>query len=422
MRILLLSLYYPPLNTIAAYRVEAFEKYLRSEGHVVDVITRYYDIDQRKGVSMFLGSEDPADFNEEYIKCENIIFSNFKRNNSKLITSKKLPPIIRGMYNYNNIDVFHYGWLSYMMNAYEKEFSKNKYDFIVSSYGPPVMFLAAKMISEKSKTPYIIDFRDSYIDERDKGLHLFFKKRIQKTIVGNSAGIVFSTEGMRDYFFSKAGRNLIGKPNRIVYNGIETDADFDEKVIDNDIVEAFNKLKTQNDLVLLHTGTLYQGQNIKFFTDSVRQFNRTHQRKIVFIFLGLAENDACEKLEMQDFVYLPKVNRSSAIKLQQLADALVLPVWAGRYTGFSGKTMEYLASGNIVLCSANPQKDMLDFFEKSMNVKVLDNYKMFESVCLGIMDKSILKKSINDSSVFTRKYWVKHLSLFLGELKGKFDH
>ena len=422
MRILLLSLYYPPLNTIAASRMAAFEKHLRSEGHVVDVITRYYDIYQQKGESMFLGSEEPTDFDEEYMKRDNVIYSNFKKDNSKLTFSNKLPPVIRGIYNYWNVDVFHYGWLSYMMNAYNKEFSKNIYDFIISSYGPPIMLLAAKMVSEKSKTPYIIDFRDSYIDERDKGLHLFFKKQIQKKMLAKASALLFSTEGMKDYFFTKCSTSLKEKSNCVIYNGVESEVDGDEKLIDKDIVETFKRIKKENALVLLHTGTLYEGQNIQFFTDGIKQFNSVHEKKIVLVFLGLAKNNGFVHVDIPNLIYLPKVNLSSALRLQQIADALVLPVWDGRYTGFSGKTIEYLASGNIVLCSPNPQNDLYDFFKRSTNVHVLDNYEMFENICSDITNGIVCRRLVENNSIFTRKYWVKELEVFMKELKRKQKH
>ncbi|MCX6296975.1 MAG: hypothetical protein NTX97_13115, partial [Bacteroidetes bacterium] len=324
MRILLLSLYYPPLNTIAAQRIGAFEKYLRSEGFEVDVITRYYDIHQQKGESMFLGFEQPVDFNEGYIRQENVVYSNFKGDNEKLLFSQKLPPIIRGFYNYSHIDVFHYGWLEYMMNAYEKEFSKNKYDFIISSYGPPVMLLAAKMLSERSKTPYLIDFRDSYIDERDKGLHLFFKKQIQKKILTNASGMIFSTEGMKDYFFKKWNTTFKEKSYCVVYNGVDSEVNADEKMVDKDIVEKFMSIKKGNMLVLLHTGTVYNGQNIQFFLNGIKQFNNISEKKIVLVFLGLAKNNSFVSIDLPNVIYLPKVNLPSALRLQELADALVL--------------------------------------------------------------------------------------------------
>src|SRR4051812_10165612 len=100
MRLLLLTLYYPPLNTIAGMRLKAFEKYLSEAGNSVDVITRYYDEEQQKGQSMFLGCEPSKNFSQSYIKIDNILYTNFDKRNSKLSFSEKLPPIIKGIYNY----------------------------------------------------------------------------------------------------------------------------------------------------------------------------------------------------------------------------------------------------------------------------------------------------------------------------------
>jgi hypothetical protein len=418
MRVLLLSLYYPPLNIIASSRCNAIVKYLKSEGADVDVITRYYDKDQQKGESMFLAGEEPTGFNQDYLRIENVLYTNFKKENNKIRLSKKLPPVIRGLYNYSNIDVFHYGWLDYMLNAYKKEFSKNKYDFIISSYGPPIMLLAARKLSEITGIPFIIDFRDSYIDEKDKGFHLFIKKKIQQKILLASSGIVFSTEGMKDFFNKKAGESLRKKSVCIVYNGIESERNLDEQLLERNIIEEFNAIKKNNDLVLLHTGTLYKGQNIEFFNDGLVKFNSTHNKKAALVFLGLAKNNFT-LTKTPGLFYLPKVNHVTALYLQQKADALVLPVWDGRYTGFSGKTMEYLVSGNIVLCSPKPQNDMKDFFERSGNVHVLENYKMLEDTCLSIMEKKLERKPVVDRTVFERKYWVKNLFKFLTHLKSQ---
>ncbi|HET6224893.1 MAG TPA: hypothetical protein VFF27_01350, partial [Bacteroidia bacterium] len=129
MRILLLTLYYPPLNTIAALRIKAFEKYFKAEGHQVDIITRYYDEQQQQGKSMFLGSESPENFNVPYIKQDHVIYTNFKARNEKKDFSEKLPPFIKGIYNYLNVDIYHYSWLSYVLLAFDKELKPNKYDF-----------------------------------------------------------------------------------------------------------------------------------------------------------------------------------------------------------------------------------------------------------------------------------------------------
>ena len=67
------------------------------------------------------------------------------------------------------------------------------------------------------------------------------------------------------------------------------------------------------------------------------------------------------------------MRHSTSVYLQRQADALLLPVYKDRYTGWSGKTFEYLASGTLVLCSPGPQEDLLPFFSECSNVIVLNN-------------------------------------------------
>jgi hypothetical protein len=100
----------------------------------------------------------------------------------------------------------------------------------------------------------------------------------------------------------------------------------------------------------------------------------------------------------------------------------VLPVWNGRYTGFSGKTMEYLASGNLVFCSPEPQQDLMEFFSLSENVIVLKDQEFFKETCRKMIRGGIKRKEIGDNSIFTRKHWIRHLSVFLKDLKNLYGH
>lgn len=415
MRILLLSLYYPPLNTIAAQRIKSFEKYLMEEGVAVDVITRYYDPEQQKGKSMLLGCESPKGFKEDYISKGNVIYTNFDEANSKLLFSKRLPPIVKGIYNYFNIDVYHYGWIKYAMEAFNKELSHNKYDFIISSYGPPVSMLLAKEISDKNNIPYLIDFRDSYIDEKDVSYHLFMKRFVLKKMLSNSRGLIFSTDGMRDFFSLKVSQRLKNIPSCVVYNGVEESSIADK--LENDILLEFNRIRKEHSMILLHTGTLYDGQNITFFIDSVNRFNAENQANVAIVFLGLAEN-RIKKLPEKSFIYyLSKVNHSTAMFLQKEASALLLPIWDGRYTGFSGKTQEYLFSGNYIITSPEPQKDLKLFLDLSPNVYISNSYNSFSVILKNISEGVYIKLPMLAKEKLYRLYWVKQLKSFLINLK-----
>jgi glycosyltransferase involved in cell wall biosynthesis len=417
MRIVLLTLYYPPSNTIAALRLKAFEKHLLALGHEVDVLTRYYDKTQQEGQSMLLASEPPKNFNLPYVREENVIYTNFDFINPKKAFSEKLPPGISGIYNYLNIDVFHYGWMEYALEAFKKELSGNRYDFIISSYGPPIAMRLAVTLSETYNIPYLIDFRDSYIDERDKGFHLLIKKWIVNRYLKNVSGYIFATEGMKDFFCNFLSLRNREVPCCVVYNGIEEEANEPVYHPKDELMEKFEQIKKNSSLLLLYTGTLYEKQNIQFFIKGVEEFNTKHKLKCAIVFVGLADMKA-SFIQRKDFIYLlPKISHEKSLYLQKQASALLLPVWDGRYTGFSGKTQEYIFSENIVITSPNPQADLSEFFDLSPNIFTPANEQELEKILLQIIKGSILKVPMKDKTKLYRSYWVKQLSEFLQRIK-----
>lgn len=417
MRLLFLTLYYPPLNTIAGLRISAFERYLKTHGHSVDVITRYYDEEQQQGKSMFLGSEAPENFNQSYIKKENVIYTNFDARSKRLLFSEKLPPVVRGLYNYSAVDVFHYGWVNYVFDAFERELKQNTYDFIVSSYGPPIAMLIGRKLSEKYNIPYIIDFRDSFIDERDTFFQLYMKKQVQEYNLKNAAGLIFATEGMRQFFVKYASDQLKKIPSVVVYNGVdEKDLSGSFSLADEPVVTLFHELKEKHSFVLLHTGTLYAGQNIAFFFNALDQYNSKHQTNGIIVFLGLAQSDASNQFNLPFVHVLPKVKHATAMYLQKEASALLLPIWDGRYTGFSGKTLEYLYSENFIITSPNPQADLKEFLALSPNVHIPIDKSGFEVELTSIL-KGQKKQALKEREKLYRSYWIKRMMQFLSDLK-----
>ena len=416
MRILLLSLYYPPLNSIAALRVKAFENYLTKEGHHVDVITRYYDKEQQQGQSMFIASESPKKFKVPYLKTDNVLYTNFDALNSKKKFSGKLPPLIRGLYNYLHVDIFHYGWVKYVFEAFEKEYRKNTYDYVIASYGPPIAMYIAKKIFDVYRIPYLIDFRDSFIDERDVSYQLLMKKMVQRRTLKNAAGLLFATEGMKDIFLKNADEQLRKTPSCIVQNGVDDTNDSSAHADDAATVARFEELKAGHSFLLLHTGTLYSGQNSDFFMEGVKEFNKKFNASGIVVFLGLAENRSANELDYP-FVYkLPRVKHTTSMYLQKRASALLFPIWDGRYTGFSGKILEYLFSENFIITSPHPQSDLKEFLNISSNVFIPENNHSFTTILEQLVSNSLVKYPLKDRDKLYRSYWVRKLITFLTSL------
>ncbi len=276
----------------------------------------------------------------------------------------------------------------------------------------------AKKLSEKYDIPYIIDFRDSFIDEKDIFYQLLMKKITQQLKLRNAAGLIFATKGMQEFFIKNASRKLKKIPASVIYNGVdEINDNPSPDVSDEKIVLKFNELKQLHAFVLLHTGTLYSGQISAFFLRGVESFNKQHRTNGIVVFLGLTENNATNTLNYPFVHVLPKVQHATAMYSQKHASALLLPIWDGRYTGFSGKTLEYIFSSNFIITSPEPQDDLKEFFDISPNVFVPEDATAFENFLSSLFSNSLIKRDLKNRTKLYRSYWVKKMSLFLEGLK-----
>ena len=415
MKVLILSMYYPPSVNIASQRISAFEKYLKKDNIEVDVITRHYDETQLDGSSMFISLEEST-IEEDYIKSKNIIYTNYSANSICKSRSETLPPIIKGLYNYSKIDIFHHGWLDYVIKAYEEELSENNYDFIISSYGPPITILAGHTLSIKYNIPWIVDFRDLYITEKDSIHHQFLKKITIEKLLLKAKGYLFVSGGMRDFFVTKVSNKLRMKPYCIVHNGIDIDNNsINSSTSDVEVKERLEYIKSHSDITLLHTGTIYSGQNISFFTSKIERLSDELNIIISIVFVGLPENNVYVN-KGKGIYFFKRVSYNTSLQLQQMVDALLLPIWDGRYTGFSGKTYEYIYSNSIVLTSPNPQTDLIEFWNNFNNIITVNNYIHLKDILKKMHLGSVLKQKNGNIERLKRSFYVRKLSVFLKSL------
>lgn len=421
MRILLLSLYFPPLNNIASSRVAAFHRHLKSEGHEVDVITRYYDKEQQNTADLEIGLKASGNLKENYVYSGDIIRANFDENNELLSFSKMLPPGIKGLYRYFKGDVYYHGWFKYAEQAFKKELAGKKYDFIIASHGPPVVLKVASFLSSKYGIPWIADLRDSYIDERDRGFHRRVKKFVFNKLIGTSSALLYISPGMSAYVKGILNKRNQAIPSTVIYNGVNDDAVPEPSPGDEGVVKKMKDLLKSHRLVLLHTGSLNGNKKLDLFAKVTLGYNEQNPGNIALVCLGL-QKEHVNKLkanyggEKKGLYFLPKVKVNTVLYFQEMVDALLLPVWVGKYTGFSGKVFEYLYSENILLVDYPPQEDLKEFLEASPNVCFI---KGKESKLLSIFNKmingEIKAKVFKRKNELLRKHQVKRLEFFLKE-------
>jgi glycosyltransferase involved in cell wall biosynthesis len=411
MRVLFITFYYPPLNSIASLRTGPMVEYLRRQGITVDVLTRYYDASDLNTTQNMVSINDTREITEPVWLEHGLIALPFSSKNRKRQLYESLPSPLNGVYNYINADIFHDDFINRSMEAFEKHLSGNNYDLLIASFGPAATIKTAKLISKQYRIPYLVDFRDAFITEQFQGIKLSIMKRMQSHLLADAAGFIFASEGMKTFFGKNDQKLLARKKSVVVYNAASSicfvkDLDYDEA--DAEVIRSFEIIKSQYDLVLLHSGTLYERQDINFFVNGTAQLSAP---KLAIVFIGL--NDIKRTFEARDGIFmLPKVRHKTSVYLQRQADALLLPVYKDRYTGWSGKTFEYLASGNLVLCSPGPQEDLLPFFKECPNVIVVKNQVELADI-LGNIGSGAIKKINCNSEKLTKEYWLEKLRLFI---------
>ncbi len=386
--------------------------YLIKNGIQVDVLTRHYDNDQINSSADMVSILDTKEVeNPGYLK-DNVLFVPYKLNGPQYKKYSNLPSPLNGLYNYITPDLFHENFIKWSIEGFKVFFSGNKYDLIIASFGPPAAIAVAKELSNRYNIPYVVDFRDAYITEKHTDVRRIILMVMQNYLLKNCNGVIFASDGMKDYFFKNSFRALKNIDYEIVYNGAVESCfnkveNYDNK--DEDVVDQFIRIKNNYDLIFIHTGTIYKEQDINFFLDGLKALKDV---KVGIVLLGLTSLTSINQEQYPDVYILPKVAHQTSVYLQQDSDALLLPVYKNRYTGWSGKTFEYLATGKIIFCSPGPQKDLLPFFNENKNVVILkDEEDLRENVRL--LYKKVLAPGAFNNEKIRKNYWLEVFLKFI---------
>jgi glycosyltransferase involved in cell wall biosynthesis len=408
MRILLVTLFYLPLNNIAVTRMLAFKKNLEELGHEVDVLTRHYNESDVNTSNLCKGMNSGDDFEGDFYLKNDVIYTKFSNSNSKLIKSEKLPKGIRGIYNLNQLDIYHYSFFTNAISAYAEVFKTGKHDIVIASTPVPACLQVGKRLCELYGMKWIADFRDSYVSGNENLITSYLKKRALNSVLSNCSGILFVSEGMKqqnEKVLNKANNKI---PTELVYNGFS-----DNKTnINTGIIEEVKKIKKDFSKVLVYTGTIYKSRNLNFFlkaTELIKDLN------IAIIVVGIQSSykeEIIKKYPHLNLFFFDKVSYSTSIKIQELADYLLLTIWKGFYTGFSGKVFEYLHSGVPIILDYEPPLDLKEYLNNYNNIHYCnESYSEFENILKE--NKVIIPLSKEQKTKLSRKYQVNKLNDFI---------
>lgn len=364
MKILIVSWYFPPCNTMGALRVGKFAKYLVGEGHEVRIVCakdQPYAMDhpvEVPGDIIYYSRWRDVNWLPAKVQSLRVWLQNRRHGDGGDDASSSGPPdaispsapgFLRRVLNVyrhlTNIPDGTIGWLFPALQAARSATNEWSPDVVFASAPPFTTLIAGRIIARRTGAPLVLEYRDRWIEDpygdEDPKIRQWLDRKIEEWCARPSVGIVTVSEPWaRDY------RTRWDKPVTVAYNGFDPDdvAPLDDVAID-----------TGDKLTVLYTGIIYPERRDP--TPLLRALTLLGQdrEKISVKFYGSNVDQlaaAVAESGQQDIVSLnPGVPFTEALKMQREADVLLLLQWndALEAGNVPGKLFEYLAARRPVL-------------------------------------------------------------------------
>lgn len=324
-KLLIVSLYYPPIESIASYRIEAFAKYLDKRKFEIDIITlksrNSLSYEEKGNVRIFRIVNSalfrPFTFGER---------SSFWVHKSKVLWNLILDHTF-GKYS------------KWKKEAFKKvlELHKlNKYDIVLSSFAPVESHLVALLFKKVCPNiKWIADMRDELSD--NQFIPRFLRRRYrnyEKEILMHCDVLTTVSGPILENFKEK----VRGLNREILFSEIRNGFDFEINL------KTFNNYRKNSKFTISYTGSFYGARNPNNLFKALIKLEDRILKNILIKFVGLMKPISVPDKLRANVKVIPKVSHSNAIKIMQESDALLLIHPKGRKGVYTGKLFEYLGS------------------------------------------------------------------------------
>jgi len=419
-RILYISYFFPPINTIATYRALYTVKYLALSGYKVDVLCGIGDeknldndlIEELKNLdNVNIYRIKNFDFIEKIknIKNSNINNINLEKkifnSNTSIRKFKKFYRFFLTNFlpsNYKYLPDKYIVWLVKSYFFYKNNLMNNNYDVIISSFGPPSVHILAYLIKKKINVKWIADYRDLWSNEHlNNQIEILksFNKVVEKYIVQNANSIVTVSKFLKEQLLSLFSYKNI----YVIYNGYEE----------------FNiKNKNKEKFVISYTGTIYEEKrdptNLFKAVYKLKQKNIINKNNFEISYAGKDGNKflslACT-YKVNDLVRdYGVISHKEAVELQFSSDLLLLLEWNDpKAKGvLTGKFFEYLYAKKPILFIGYKYSEINEILELTNSGVNLNDVDEIENFLLQLLNG---KKQFKFSNIenFSRKNQTKKL-------------
>ena len=360
-KILFISAYYYPQNTIATIRVGQWVKYLSRLGYDITVVTtKKYFFNEPLDLKEILDNVEVIEVDYIPKSVINVVSKFFQKEKAlyenkveKKLILREYMRMIRSLSG-SLIDIYSL-WVKPAYEIADQILNQDRYIALISSYNPPASHIIASKL--KRKYPYIkwiADFRDLWAYNHiysAKSILGIYEKHKEKRTLTYADYIVTVSEPLT---------NLMKKvyPEKKIIT-IENGFDPDEfPNWENNIIR---KPKIDESIRIVYTGSIYIGkQDIISLIQACNDLLDTGMIKFGQITLDIYGQSSLElskilnknRLNRYGFVKLKGlVSRPEALKVQKEADLLLFLDWndPSAHGVLTGKLFEYIVSGTPII-------------------------------------------------------------------------
>lgn len=352
-RILILAYDFPPYVSVGALRPDSWYKYMEQQGLYPIIITRQWDNKFGNYKDYISKSNSPYMLIEES-EQGTVIRTTYQSNiaNKLLLKygSQKFALIRKFFTAYYELMqwVRITGPKANLYKAARYYLQNNKVDAIIATGEPFILFRYASLLSKEFNTPWIADYRDTWVQNfaRQKNaiikwLNRYFEKKNLQNVSAISTVSVFIKK--------KIEENIKSKKFLILTNGY-----------DPEIIEKTKNIKPDNSkFSIAFAGTLYRHHPIEIFLDTCHALvEEGEMEKFELSFIGTNANEELEQLVEKKYPLLKnKIHfhpKLSNVDLAAMLAAHQMFLLLNDFESLGTKIFDYLAlRRKIIFCFEN---------------------------------------------------------------------